>query len=173
MSQPLPPVSDLALAAIPNAVFWARCHTVDVLQRWGFPAEGTEVARLLVSELTTNAIEHARPLGSSDAARPAPGMILLRLWPTPTGIVLQVGDNDPRPPTPQSPSDSALGGRGLILTAAMATRWGYHPRRPHPGKFVWAEVPARPSATFRNPSADQCESTPLLLGQVLTALREL
>ncbi|MFE2271089.1 ATP-binding protein [Streptomyces lavendulae] len=173
MSQPLTPVSDLALAATPNAAYWARCHTVDVLRRWAFPTEGTEVARLLVSELTTNAIEHARPLGPPEAAQPAPDVILLRLWPTPTGVVLQVGDNDPRPPTPQSPSDSALGGRGLLLTATMATRWGYHPRRPHPGKFVWAEVPARPSATFRKPADGQRESNPLLLGQVLTALREL
>ncbi|WP_329383195.1 ATP-binding protein [Streptomyces sp. NBC_01351] len=173
MSQPLPLVSDLALAAIPNAVFWARCHTVDVLQHWHFPAEGTEVARLLVSELATNAIQHARPLGPPGATRPAPDTILLRLWPTPTGVVLQVGDNDPRPPTPQSPSDSALGGRGLLLTATMATRWGYHPRRPHPGKFVWAEVPARPTTALSEPSDARRDTTPLLLGQVLTALREL
>lgn len=172
MSQPLPPVRDLALAAIPSAVFWARCHTVDVLQRWHFPAEGTEVARLLVSELATNAIQHARPLGPPDAARPAPETILLRLWPTPTGVLLQVGDNDPRPPTPQSPGDGALGGRGLLLTATMATRWGYHPRRPHPGKFVWAEVPAWPNAVSE-PCDGRRDTTPLLLGQVLTALREL
>lgn len=173
MSQPLTPVSDLALAAIPNAAYWARCHTVDVLRRWHFPDEGIEVARLLVSELTTNAIEHARPLGPPDAARPAPDTILLRLWPTATGVILQVGDNDPRPPMPQSPSEGALGGRGLLLTATMATRWGYHPRRPHPGKFVWAEVPARPTATLGEPSGSRPHTTPLLLGQVLTALREL
>ncbi|MFF2787498.1 ATP-binding protein [Streptomyces sp. NPDC058049] len=173
MSQPVPLVSDLSLAAIPSAAFWARCHTVDVLRRWGFPAEGTEVARLLVSELTTNAIEHARPPGPRDAARPAPDVILLKLWRTSTGVVLQVGDNDPRPPTPQSPSDSALGGRGLLLTAIMATRWGYHPRRPHPGKFVWAEVPARPTTPPTERSNGQHDAAPLLLGQVLTALREL
>ncbi|WP_327253763.1 ATP-binding protein [Streptomyces sp. NBC_01244] len=173
MSQPLPPVSNLALAAIPNAVYWARCHTVDVLQRWHFPAEGTEVARLLVSELATNAIQHARPLGPPDAALPAPDTILLRLWPTPTGVVLQVGDNDPRPPTPQSPSDGALGGRGLLLTATMATRWGYHPRRPYPGKFVWAEVSARPTTALTELADGRLDTTPLLLGQVLTALREL
>ncbi|MFB0631177.1 ATP-binding protein [Streptomyces sp. AB3(2024)] len=172
MSQPLPLVSDLSLAAIPSAAYWARCHTVDVLRRWDFPAEGTEVARLLVSELTTNAIEHARPLVQPGAAPSAPDTILLRLWPTPTGVVLQVSDNDPRPPTPQSPSDSDLGGRGLLLTATMATRWGYHPRRPHPGKFVWAEVPARPSYGVSE-SSDGRHTTPLLLGQVLTALRDL
>ncbi|EDX26034.1 MULTISPECIES: ATP-binding protein [Streptomyces] len=173
MSQPLPPISYLALAAIPNAVYWARRHTVDVLQRWHFPTEGTEVARLLVSELATNAIQHARPPVPPDASRPAPDTILLRLWPTPSGVILQVGDNDPRPPTPQSPSDNALGGRGLLLTATMATRWGYHPRRPHPGKFVWAEVPARPAAALSEPSGSQPDTTPLLLGQVLTGLREL
>ncbi|MEU0061747.1 hypothetical protein ABZ085_00105 [Streptomyces albidoflavus] len=32
--------SELTLAATPNAVAWARRHTVDILQRWRFPDEG-------------------------------------------------------------------------------------------------------------------------------------
>ena len=40
MNQAPLPVSELTLAAIPNAVSWARRHTVDVLQRWRFPDEG-------------------------------------------------------------------------------------------------------------------------------------
>ncbi|MFL4905233.1 hypothetical protein ACJ6WF_19085 [Streptomyces sp. MMS24-I2-30] len=51
MNQIPPPFSELTLAATPNAVAWARRHTVDVLQRWHFPTESTEVARLLISEL--------------------------------------------------------------------------------------------------------------------------
>ncbi|MGW7098390.1 ATP-binding protein [Streptomyces sp. NPDC054838] len=174
MSQPLPPpVSDLTLAATPNAVAWARRHTVDVLRSWRFPAEGTEVARLLVSELATNAIRHTR---RPDTVGPDPaglGTILLRLWPAHAGIVLLVGDNDPHPPTPRTPSDSATGGRGLLLTSAMASRWGYYPRHPHPGKFVWAEIPARPREALGDQCSGRQETTPLLLGQVLTALREL
>jgi len=67
MNQVPPPASELTLAATPNAVAWARRHTVEVLQRWRFPAEGIEVARLLVSELATNAIQHARPPVSTAA----------------------------------------------------------------------------------------------------------
>lgn len=63
MNQVRPPASELALAATPNAVAWARRHTVDILQRWRFPAEGIDVARLLVAELATNAIQPARPPG--------------------------------------------------------------------------------------------------------------
>ncbi|MEU9026458.1 ATP-binding protein [Streptomyces sp. NPDC048383] len=173
MSQTLPPVSDLMLAATPNAVAWARRHTVDILRTWSFPTEGTEVARLLVSELATNAIRHARPPGTAATDPAVPGTILLRMWPTNGGIVLLVGDNDPQLPVPRRPSNSATGGRGLLLTAAMASRWGYYSRHPHPGKFVWAEIPARPEEALGDQRRGQQETTPLLLGQVLTALREL
>ncbi|MFD9468058.1 ATP-binding protein [Streptomyces goshikiensis] len=160
-------------AQVSNAVAWARRHTVDVLRSWRFPAEGTEVARLLISELATNAIRHARPPGTAATEPAVPGTILLRLWPTSAGVVLLVGDNDPHLPTPRTPSDSATGGRGLLLTAAMASRWGYYSRHPHPGKFVWAEIPARPEGTLSDQLTARQETTPLLLGQVLTALREL
>lgn len=173
MSQPLPAVSDLMLAATPNAVAWPRRHTVDVLRSWRFPAEGTEVARLLVSELATNAIRHARSPGTAAPDSAVPGTILLRLWPANAGVVLLVGDSDPRPPMPRAPSDSATGGRGLLLTSAMASRWGYYSRHPHPGKFVWAEIPARPVGALGEQRNGQEETNPLLLGQVLTALREL
>lgn len=79
----------------------------------------------------------------------------------------------PALPRSPSPSDRALAGRGLLLTAAMATCWGYHPRRPHPGKFVSAGVPAQRSATISEALDGRRQSSPLLLGQALTSLREL
>ncbi|MDX3571625.1 ATP-binding protein [Streptomyces sp. ID05-47C] len=168
MNKPHPPVSNLTLAATPNAVSWARRHTVDVLRQWRFPDEGIEVARLLVSELTTNAIRHAHPAPTTAVSAPAPGTILIRLWPTSTSVVLAVGDSDPRPPARRSADESATGGRGLLLTAAMARRWGYyHPER-CPGKFVWAEVPSQPLV-----DTDGQQVGPLLIGRVLTGLREL
>ncbi|MFI1783535.1 ATP-binding protein [Streptomyces rubiginosohelvolus] len=104
MNQVPPTASELTLAATPNAVAWARRHTVGILQRWRFPAEGIEIARLLVSELATNAIQHARPPMSSTAPHTpnaAIGTIVLKPWPTAHGVLVAVSDRDPRPPRPE------------------------------------------------------------------------
>ncbi|MEV7103336.1 ATP-binding protein [Streptomyces atroolivaceus] len=176
MNQVPPPISELTLAATPNAVSWARRHTVDVLQRWRFPAEGIEVARLLVSELATNAIQHARPLvpaATTSSELPGPGTIALRLWPTDRGVLISVSDHDPRSPTPRAGDNSATGGRGLLLTEALANRWGYCPDQSQPGKIVWAEVPTHPKLAISESGVGDPEITTLVIGQVLTALRDL
>ncbi|GAA3014901.1 hypothetical protein JCM13580A_36250 [Streptomyces drozdowiczii] len=126
-----------------------------------------------MSELVTNAIQHARPVVPFDTASIAsagPGTIVLRLWPTDRGIVLSVSDRDPRPPTPRAGDDSATGGRGLLLTEAMANRWGYCPTQLHKGKIVWAEVPSRTSVVPSQPGSGSQENTPLLIGRVLMGL---
>ncbi|MFE8912976.1 ATP-binding protein [Streptomyces globisporus] len=169
-------MSELTLAATPNAVAWARRHTVDILQRWRFPTEGIEVARLVISELATNAIQHAEPTGKSvptAAGSTGVGTIALRLWPTDDGIILAVSDPDPRPPAPRAHDASASGGRGLVLIQAMANRWGYSPTQPHPGKIVWAEIPARPNSALGEPGFGERQAAPMLIGRVLTGLREL
>ncbi|MFJ4337313.1 ATP-binding protein [Streptomyces sp. NPDC088915] len=164
-------MSELTLATSPSAVAWARRHTVDILQRWRFPDEGIEVARLLVSELTTNAIRHAQLSETPESA--GPGTILLKLWPIEGGIILAVSDPDPRPPTPCAHDTSATGGRGLVLVETMANRWGYSPTQTYPGKIVWAEVPARPSTAPVESATGGRQATSMLIGEILTGLREL
>ncbi|MFJ6139224.1 ATP-binding protein [Kitasatospora sp. NPDC092286] len=58
MSQTRSGFSQLALADTLNAVAWARRHAVDVLRRWRVPPDTIQTARLIVSELMTNAIRH-------------------------------------------------------------------------------------------------------------------
>ncbi|GAA2584374.1 hypothetical protein Stube_28980 [Streptomyces tubercidicus] len=101
------------------------------------------------------------------------GTIVLRLWPTDRGVLVAVSDRDPRPPAPRASDSNATGGRGLLLTQTMATRWGYYPEPPHPAKIVWAEVSTQPRDALSRPAAGGPEITPLVMGQVLTALREL
>ncbi|WP_411144907.1 ATP-binding protein [Streptomyces sp. x-80] len=176
MNQALPPISELTLAATPNAVAWARRHTVDVLQRWRFPSDGIEVARLVISELATNAIRHAQSAGATeptDSGSMGLGIIVLGLWPTDDGIILAVSDPDPRPPTPRPHDASATEGRGLVLIQAMADRWGYSPAQIPPGKIVWAEVPACPTGDLSEPGIGSQQAAPLVIGRVLTGLREL
>lgn len=84
-------------------------------------------ARLLVSELATNAVVHART-EFSVTVHVGPG-----------GVHVEVQDGDERVPPlgPHSPSGLAGGehGRGLQLLEAAATDWGY--RRLDHGKAVW------------------------------------
>jgi hypothetical protein len=52
----------------------------------------------------------------------------------------------PRPhTTAPRPDDDAEAGRGLLIVAALASRWGWHPAR-NGGKYTWATLPlgARP-----------------------------
>ncbi|MFF7362308.1 ATP-binding protein [Streptomyces sp. NPDC008125] len=163
MNQVPPSISELTLAATPNAVAWARRHTVDILQRWHFPDEGIEVARLLVSELATNAIQHARPTETSEMSATGSvgvGTIVLRLWPTDSGIIIGVSDPDPRPPAPRAHDASATGGRGLALVQAMTNRWGYSPTQSYPGKTIWAEIPSHPSSNLGENGSGGGEAAP-------------
>ena len=86
---------------------------------------------LLATELASNAIEHGGAPALLDACvRPH---------------VVRVSVDDPSPVIPQ-PGPVADGtteelserGRGLLLIAALASRWGAEPR-PH-GKTVWFEI---------------------------------
>ncbi|MYW49170.1 ATP-binding protein, partial [Streptomyces sp. SID161] len=58
------------------------------------------------------------------------------------------GDRLPRLTTPAEDGES---GRGLLLVAALADRWGVTEGR-HPRKTVWAEVSTRPTASRSVPS---------------------
>jgi anti-anti-sigma factor len=86
-----------------------------------------EEARLVVSELVSNALRHA------DAAPE------LRLEWTGEQLVVAVSDADPRPPRVLDPLPVATGGRGMQLVARTASRWGSAPAAGG-GKLVWASV---------------------------------
>ncbi|WP_246143222.1 ATP-binding protein [Actinacidiphila oryziradicis] len=128
---PRPLSSRLELACEPNAVAWARHHTTDVLRRWRLPSEVIEVARLLVSELSTNAIRHVQPPTAPPWEIRLPvGRFVLTLTYCVGRLVIEVYDHDRCPPVAKSADDNAESGRGLLLVQSMSTRWGY--MYPHP-----------------------------------------
>ncbi|MER6217309.1 ATP-binding protein [Streptomyces sp. NPDC001674] len=181
-------MSQLALADTPNAVPWARRHAVDILRRWQVPSDVIEAARLIVSELTGNAVRHPgrnEPQGSSYLDLANVGTFSLTLQLTSMGLLVQVGDRDPRPLTRKQVGVDATGGRGLFLVDVMADRWGYYPTPT--GKVVWAELlphfprraksaaanGARPGQDGEPDAATAATAPPLLMGRVLVGLREL
>lgn len=134
------------VASVPRA----RRLTRERLPRWGF-GDSAEVAELLVSELVTNALRHARgPIALTLAAREGLGDGMGESGrgaragdgeAGDTGRVLrcQVTDASPDHPCPRSAADDDECGRGLRLLDTLS-RWGSDPTPT--GKAVWFELPA-------------------------------
>ncbi|WP_416970198.1 ATP-binding protein [Streptomyces sp. 4F14] len=112
-----------ARRSIPAARDFART----TLTSWNTPVPLDDVL-LCVSELTTNAIRYGVPPGR---------FFLVRLRRQgETGVRVEVHDSgDGTLPVVPVPRED--GGRGLLLVAALADRWGAERR--HPGKVVWCE----------------------------------
>ncbi|GHE75415.1 hypothetical protein GCM10017778_71380 [Streptomyces vinaceus] len=98
------------------------------LDAWGVTRRRDDLL-LCVSELATNALLHGVPPGRCYRLRLLlfDGMVRVEVADSGGGLP-QVKDRDP----------GAEGGRGLLLVASLAERWGVGPRRP--GKVVWCEL---------------------------------
>ncbi|WP_078843105.1 ATP-binding protein [Streptomyces albus] len=113
----------------PRSVGRARAALRSQLSAWGVEGDAADNAELLISELMTNAVRHARvPHGREIEARFALTGRLLRL---------EVSDASERLPVPAQAGAEAEGGRGLALVAALSHDWGIRPRE-GVGKCVWA-----------------------------------
>jgi anti-sigma regulatory factor (Ser/Thr protein kinase) len=121
--------------AVPGAVRSARHAVHEALSAWGVDAGVGDVTVLLVSELVTNSMRYTsgpigvrllRPRSDGDgpAARP--------------GLLVEVSDPLPEPPTERTAGPDDEGGRGLQLVAGTARRWGT--RQGKTGKTVWFEL---------------------------------
>jgi anti-anti-sigma regulatory factor len=122
-----PPVQRVTLTLRPatTALPHARTLVNDACRKWGL-GELALPAELVVSELVSNAVQHA----GTDLVASA---VLRR------GLLhLTVSDGDPNPPRkgPTYPPAGALSGRGLLLVDEFATAWGWLPIAT--GKVVWA-----------------------------------
>jgi anti-sigma regulatory factor (Ser/Thr protein kinase) len=133
--------SYLELAALPSAVPCARLHARALLWEWGLPdSDGT--AELVVSELTTNAVEASAGLtGSRYDGRWSPGMPPVRVWlcSDRQRVVAAVWDGSDRRPA-RAVLDDPEGerGRGLLLVETLSAEWGVLTPERSNGKVVWA-----------------------------------
>lgn len=93
----------------------------------GCPESTVDAVMLLVSELVTNAVLHARSTVSVEVRCCSRG-----------GVHVEISDRSTATPVRTPRSDTALGGRGVALVEAYSTRWGV--RSLAGGKTVWFEV---------------------------------
>jgi anti-sigma regulatory factor (Ser/Thr protein kinase) len=124
----------------PSSVGRARCALRKTLPEWGLVTL-EDTATLVLSELLTNAVRHARvPAGREIETR----------WATASGgLRIEVHDASPTRPERRPAPPDACDGRGLALVAALADAWGVSGRN-GPGKMVWAHlVPPPPTGEAR------------------------
>ncbi|WP_329179562.1 ATP-binding protein [Streptomyces sp. NBC_01477] len=137
------PALDIRFSRRPEHVARARRATRLTLTSWGVPDEAVEAAVLVVSELVTNAVRHARSTPGRDI-----GLRITRREDHRVRVeVADAGDGLPSPRT-AFPDDESH--RGLPLVAALAVRHGVGPRPHGIGKTVWADIDTSPTA----PGAD-------------------
>jgi Histidine kinase-like ATPase domain len=128
-----PRIATRALGAEAGSVRAARDFTVATLRRWGTAERSQDIA-IVVSELLTNALRHARP-GSGDLGPRRPIRLGL-LQPGPC-VLCAVADPSRAAPAPQRPGSLAETGRGLHIICALSDQWGYTTPG-DTGKVVWA-----------------------------------
>ena len=125
-SSPLTHV-EIDLAADVESAAAARRFTAAQCGAWGFTGI-VDAALLVVSELVTNAVTHARSACTLRVAKSA------------DAVRLEVVDDGLGSPDPLVVDVDDEHGRGLLLVSAMSSAWGVN-STPTGGKIVWAEIP--------------------------------
>ncbi|QXE39353.1 ATP-binding protein [Streptomyces sp. GMY02] len=128
----------------PSCVGLARVELRKTLANWGL-SELEDSALLVLSELLTNASRHTRvSLGRE---------IETRYLSRPGVVRIEVHDSSACRPELRGLDPDSVDGRGLVLVAALANKWGADKRDDGaPGKVVWAEL----SLPSRLPDEGDC-----------------
>ena len=148
---PCPPrIATRALGAQAGSVRAARDFTIATLRRWGTAHSSQDIA-IVVSELLTNALQHALPgPGGTRPRRPIRlGLLQQGPW-----VLCAVADPAKAVPMPRTPGSLAEAGRGLQMICAFSDRWGYTTPG-DAGKVVWAMFTARHAPPSPGPAPGQ------------------
>jgi anti-sigma regulatory factor (Ser/Thr protein kinase) len=129
-------VARFALRPEPESPKDARDFTTVTLSRWGM-AELCHDAKVVVSELVTNALRHAWPRRRDGSASCPPIEVIL--FGHAGQLVCAVTDPCQQSPVPQEPDYAAETGRGLHVVASLSDGWGWLPLGGG-RKAVWAAL---------------------------------
>lgn len=123
-------VRAVELSSAVSSVPHARHLVAEDLISTGVPAGITENALIVVTELVTNAILHAKPLQLSDARNG----VVLKWTITDIGVLIDVSDGGgPVRPHIRQPNSAEDEGRGLSIVDAVAREWDV---RTEPGRVT-------------------------------------
>jgi anti-sigma B factor antagonist len=136
--------SALLLPFTASSVGVARRHLVSDLIEAGVCASAVTDAALVISELLSNALQHAEPL---------PGAGIRVAWDLDTDSVRVAVSDGGGPTRPElgEPTPTTTGGRGLRIVARLSRRWGT--LSDGEGTTVWAEVLVMPLEAVAVPAA--------------------
>ena len=111
----------------PHAPREARSYVRQVCSDWSIDDEACEAAEIVVTELVTNAVEHAASPSVVEVTR------------VPGSFRMTVRDFVSEPlPDPVLPPPHSVRGRGLAMVAAVSRAWGVQTHAD--GKTVWSEL---------------------------------
>ncbi|MFF4805593.1 PAS domain S-box protein [Streptomyces sp. NPDC001351] len=121
------PAAPLATAATdlpgtPESVPAGRDFLSKALSTWDCPGAADD-ALLLLSEILTNAVQHAQ------------GPIGVHACRTDTDLTVEISDRSPHLPQPRLAAEDEESGRGLLLVRSLADDWGVRPT--DEGKTTW------------------------------------
>ncbi|GAA2673532.1 ATP-binding protein [Streptomyces aculeolatus] len=136
-ADPTHPTLSALFSPTPRGARRARLLAVHQLGDWGIPraTPTAEAVAAVTAELAANAAVHGRHRGR---------YFRLRLLLQEHVVRIEVSDARPERPVPTAPAAAPVNadtdhGRGLVLVAAFAERWGCF--QPGPAvKTVWADV---------------------------------
>ena len=137
-------VADFALMFPPDPVWVRTCRETvrtsvhSVKRAAGALAELTEAAVLLTSEAVTNAVAASAAVGCSYP------ITLYGEWLADGPLRVHVRDAAPGAPYLDTPAADAEHGRGMQLIASLASRYGFCPDGPGPGKSFWFQIEPAP-----------------------------
>lgn len=133
--------SVLAIGALPTATPCARLHARTIACEWGLH-NLADTIELIVSELVTNAVKASMDHDQRPYYNDEHGLacIHLRLSAGRHAALVEVWDENFKPPQPSQPDLDDESGRGLMLVEALAERWGWALPTTGRGKIVWALI---------------------------------
>jgi anti-sigma regulatory factor (Ser/Thr protein kinase) len=125
----IPPVASIELPPERSAAASARRFTREVAAGWDLDSDVQADVELLVSELVTNAVLHARSPARLSIERQG------------DHVRVTVGDDSTAQPKLRDYGAEAVTGRGIFLVDQISERWGVEVEsNGRQGKRVWFEI---------------------------------